>query len=1067
MAKNKQDIKFEADIGGFKSAIKECEKAISSLNKELKLNSEQLKGDSQSVTLLQTRLTELQAKYKEQTDIVENTNKALETAKATYGENSEEARLWTNKLIDAKTAQQKIKNAIDETTEQLKKQSSGWINNGKALQETGKTLESVGKTMNSVGNKVSVISAGVAAGLAATAKAAIDYESAFTGVTKTVDGTEEQLKAINEGILEMSTRMPAAATEIAGVSEAAGQLGIKTDDILDFTEVMINLGESTNLGANEAASQIAKFANVTKMSSENYGRLGSVIVDLGNNFATTEADIVSMATRLASTAELTGLTQAQIMGLAAAMSSVGIEAEAGGSAMSKLLKKIQVAVETGGKDLTNFAKVAGVSTADFKKAFEKDAIGALSMFLAGLQDTEKNGKSAIAILDDMGITEVRLSNTVLSLSNAHDVLSSAVNTADKAWKENSALQNEANKRYATTESQIEMVKNEAKKLAIEFGRELLPSVKDLIKDAKPLLTNIANMVKSFSRLDDSTKKNIISFAGFVVAAGPVIKVIGSLTSGAGKVTSAIGKVSEKIGETTTQSSKLSSSASGASTALGILSISAVAVTTAIGVAKAQLAEENAEFYRLRDEIEDTIASRKALNESTQDSVNKTLSEINRIETLKSKLSEIVDANGKVKEGYEKRASYIVNELKNATGIEIELVGDTIKEYGKLESKIEDVIATKKTEAIYNALEKRFGDSSANLEKYKKQLEEAKIKESELWSAYDKSLKTWNPIEAIKTTDRMKDAQEASQKVRDMQNTVNEAMDDIARYNYATDLMAEGSKAAMDELYNTYVYGTADISDASEANIAKTLDNISSSMEYYSQKTDEASNKAYNEQQNMLNSTAETLSNMTATVNDLSPNLISAWTTLAQTSTDSYAQALSSLPPETIHKIQEATGYVISDEQLANAFTKLGKDGITGFSSNDFKGAGVEAAEDIKKGTEQKKSTLFNTGQSMGSSIVRGIKSVFNASTISAIGSGSGIKSSNADGLAYVPYNGYVARLHEGERVLTKEQNADYMANHINNNNNNSFTINFYAQSITDADMARVSNYIERKWGRKS
>lgn len=109
MAKNKQQIKFEADVSGFKSAIKESEKQITSLNKQLKLNAEQLKGNSSNVDLLQNKLKELQSKYKEQTEIVENTSKALDVAKETFGENSEEAQKWSNKLVEAKTRTTKDK----------------------------------------------------------------------------------------------------------------------------------------------------------------------------------------------------------------------------------------------------------------------------------------------------------------------------------------------------------------------------------------------------------------------------------------------------------------------------------------------------------------------------------------------------------------------------------------------------------------------------------------------------------------------------------------------------------------------------------------------------------------------------------------------------------------------------------------------------------------------------------------------------------------------------------------------------------------------------------------------
>jgi uncharacterized protein YukE len=201
-------------------------------------------------------------------------------------------------------------------------------------------------------------------GLISAASAAIEFESAITGVYKTVDGSKEQLSKLTDDIKTMTTQIPATTTEIAGVAEAAGQLGIKTQDITSFTRTMIDLGEATNLTSDAAASMLAKFANVTQMDASNYQNLGSVIVDLGNNYATTEADIVNMSTYLASAATLAGFTETDIMALSAAMSSVGIEAEAGGSAMAKLITKMQVAVETG-DGLRDWADVAGMSVSEF------------------------------------------------------------------------------------------------------------------------------------------------------------------------------------------------------------------------------------------------------------------------------------------------------------------------------------------------------------------------------------------------------------------------------------------------------------------------------------------------------------------------------------------------------------------------------------------------------------------------------------------------------------------------------------------------------------------------------
>ncbi len=295
---------------------------------------------------------------------------------------------------------------------------------------------------------------------AASAKAGLEFETAFAGVKKTTKATAEEYAAIRGEIVGMTREIPASGAEISAVAEAAGQLGIQKENLLSFTRTMVDLGNVANdLSSVDAATALAKFANITGLSADDYGRLGSTIVELGNNAATTESVIADMATRLASAGELAGFSEANIMAVATAISSVGIEADAGGSAMSKMIKKVQVAVETGNKSLKDYARVAGMSVSEFKDAFQKDGFSAVAAFIGGLNDVERNGKTATVILDEMGLTEIRLSNTLLSLANAGDVLPDAIEMANRAWEENTAITERAAQKYDTTENKMAIMKN--------------------------------------------------------------------------------------------------------------------------------------------------------------------------------------------------------------------------------------------------------------------------------------------------------------------------------------------------------------------------------------------------------------------------------------------------------------------------------------------------------------------------------------------------------------------------------------------------------------------------------
>ena len=361
------------------------------------------------------------------------------------------------------------------------------------------------------------------AGLGTVAtKAAVDFESAFTGVRKTVDATEEEFAALSDGIKKMSSTMPQSASEIAGVMEVAGQLGVRgTDSLLQFTKTMVMLGDATNLSSEEAATSIARVMNIMGTSSEDVSRFGATIVDLGNNFATTESEIVAMTNRLAAGGKLAGLTEAELMALATAMSSVGIEAEAGGTAMTQTFNEIEKAVATGGEKLAEFARVSGMTSKEFATAWETSPITAIQSFITGLGKLDESGESAVLVLDNLGLTGIRQSNMLKSLGLASDLLADSIDTANKAWEENTALVNEAETRYGTTESKLAMLRNSAQNLAASFGELLTPMLDSL----NQLLQKAIGWLSS---LTDEQKQVIVDILSVIAVVGPLLLIIGKV-----------------------------------------------------------------------------------------------------------------------------------------------------------------------------------------------------------------------------------------------------------------------------------------------------------------------------------------------------------------------------------------------------------------------------------------------------------------------------------------------------------------------------------------------------------
>ena len=605
---------FRRDLKGLRSEMRLAKSHGQDYTRSLKGMREQSDILTRRFKTQEERVKELRKRYKELADAgKEDTVQAKELASQI-----------NNATAEMNRTEEQLKNLNAE----IRRQESPWTQLGEKMTTTGEKMQEFGRGMTTFGRDYSLkVTAPIVAGGTAMFKAAMDYESAFAGVRKTVDATEEEFATLSAGIREMAKELPAAATEIAGVAESAGQLGIANEHILGFTRVMIDLGVATDMSGEQAAMTLARLANITGMAQQDFDKLGSTLVDLGNNFAATEAEISEMALRIAGAGSQINMSEADILGFAAALSSVGIRAEAGGTAISKLMIEMASDVDQGGERLKEFARVAGMSVDDFRKAFEEDAATAIFTFLGGLGDLSEEGESAFQIIDELGLSEIRLRDTILRSSNAREMANDALKTANEAWKENTALTEEAEERYKTSESQLKMLWNRIKDVSITLGDALIPAVLSAIDAAEPLIQKIESGAQAFADMDEEQQRTILKMIALVAAIGPVSVGLGGMTTTVGGLLKVGGKLSTMLGK---------AGATGGAGLLGRFALMGPAAATPVGLAIAGLGLLGAGIYKQIERNRELTTVNLEAAESLTEQANALEDNIDKFEELQSK-----------------------------------------------------------------------------------------------------------------------------------------------------------------------------------------------------------------------------------------------------------------------------------------------------------------------------------------------------------------------------------------------------------------------------------------------
>jgi TP901 family phage tail tape measure protein len=420
-----------------------------------------------------------------------------------------------------------------------------------AAQVWTKELNQVGRQATQIGSALTkTLTLPIVVAMGGAVKAAMDFESSFANVGKTVDGVSDKFGkltpkglALANAFRQMAKEIPATTDELNAIASMGGQMGVPIERLATFTKHVAALGVAVDgIGAEEAAKGLAQIANVFgDKEVKDIDKMSSALVHLGNSSNATEADILEFSKRLAGAGNSVGMTIPEVMALGTAMANVGINAEAGGTAMSTVIGKISKAVSSGGESLKEFAKVANLSAEEFTATWKRSPIEAIDLFVRGLSTMKTRGVDLNLTMGELGTEGIRVADTLKRLAGAGTGVGDSLKIANEGFGTTNKHLEEAEKKYATTSNQLKILWNNVRDVGITFGNALLPAIQSSISVLQSIIPVVDMLAKGFAAMPGPLQMLVVGMGLAVAAVGPLIYIFGQLVLASAAVTGAFTK----------------------------------------------------------------------------------------------------------------------------------------------------------------------------------------------------------------------------------------------------------------------------------------------------------------------------------------------------------------------------------------------------------------------------------------------------------------------------------------------------------------------------------------------
>lgn len=855
-------IKFRGDAS-------DLSKALATINSEMRATTRSgreverilaMKGASGNVKLLAQNVKIAGDRCKQWQERV----KTLKDAQQSMGERTEENAEQYDKLTEEI---ERAEARLEAYTQQLHSAEAAYDRNatkmgqfGQKLKDTGDGMQALGRGMQAAGDTLTrTVTAPLVALGTVSVRSAVDVDTALTGVRKTLDATESQYQSLKDAAIESSKQQPVDAATILNIEALGAQLGFGIDELQEFSRVASGLDVATDMGWEDAATSMAQFYNIMDGGHETIGNYASTIVALGNSLPTTESAVSDMGMRIAAAGKQLNMSEADVLGLAGALTSMGVTAEAGGSAISTIMSNIDKDVAMGNENLSLWAETAGMSAQEFADAWGKDPVDALARVLSGLDAATNDGSSMAVMLDDLGISSIRQTDVMKRLAGNTDVLTDAVKLANDAWAENTALDTEVANRNESLASKFQILGNKLTAIAIDIGGPLADALLDVVDAAEPLIQKVGDMAKAFSEMDSKQQKQIIKWAAMAAAAGPLLSVFGKLTTATGGFISGLGDGAQKLAVFAGQikrgnglTTALTTAFEGAETgllglkvALGGLALAAVAAT--IKIMYDEMTEADRDARNLADAMDGINANTEGLaaaftngtdsldqfgqkaglvksdvdglldsirqhNERNAETRQSTTDLIGELEHYKGIIDDAAGA-GKNYEGNMGELQVAIERVNDILGTSYDkhdvLKGkykDEAGEVHNLKEEIDDLIAAKEREARANALTEMAADTYKERVKAEQELKKAEEEYSEHWNM-------WAPGYIKSLQDQGYSYEDAESKAKNFFDNISEKNSEYARNVNA----AQTAVSELTEEEQTYYNMLGDLTEAENAN----------------------------------------------------------------------------------------------------------------------------------------------------------------------------------------------------------------------------------------------------------